>query len=161
MSKGNVEFENKNVEYYTPKSVVDMFGKFDYDPATTHEMAEVFKVSAWDTIETDGLKADWREFARIWCNPPFNRKHEFWDKACETYAEVHNDIKFLCPIEFLTTKRFHDALIKRGLQVKIYIPSGRIKFKSGVGSNEKSPAFGSVIISPSDCMGLKLIEIKY
>lgn len=25
MSKGNVEFENKNIEYYTPKSVVDMF----------------------------------------------------------------------------------------------------------------------------------------
>lgn len=161
MSKGNVEFENKNVEYYTPKSVVDMFGKFDYDPATTHEMAEVFNVRAWDTIETNGLTSDWRGFARIWCNPPFNRKHEFWEKACATYATARNDIKFLCPIEFLTTKRFHEALNKHGLQVKIYVPSGRIKFKSGIGSNEKSPAFGSVIVSPSDCMGLKLIEIKY
>lgn len=159
MSKGAVQLNENNVEYYTPKSVVDMFGKFDYDPATTNELAELFGVNAWDTIETDGLTSDWRGFARIWCNPPFNRKHEFWEKACESYAKAQNDIKFLCPIEFLTTKRFHASLAKYGLGVKIYIPSGRIKFKSGVGANEKSPAFGSVIISPSDCMGLKLFEL--
>ena len=100
MSKGAVQLNENNVEYYTPKSVVDMFGKFDYDPATTNELAELFGVSAWDTIETDGLTSDWRGFARIWCNPPFNRKHEFWEKACETYAKANNDIKFYARLNF-------------------------------------------------------------
>jgi hypothetical protein len=34
MAKANVVFTKDN-EYYTPKYVVDLFGKFDYDPATT------------------------------------------------------------------------------------------------------------------------------
>ena len=35
MTKWAVNFETGNVEYYTPKFVVDYFGSFDYDPATT------------------------------------------------------------------------------------------------------------------------------
>lgn len=31
MSKGAVNFSN-DVEYYTPKNIVENFGKFDYDP---------------------------------------------------------------------------------------------------------------------------------
>ena len=41
MAKANVEFTKDN-EYYTPKSVVDYFGKFDYDPATCAEKAKEF-----------------------------------------------------------------------------------------------------------------------
>ena len=35
MSKGAVNFNETAIEYYTPKWLVDMFGRFDYDPATT------------------------------------------------------------------------------------------------------------------------------
>jgi hypothetical protein len=40
MSKGAVCFNETAIEYYTPKSLVDMFGGFDYDPATTAEQAK-------------------------------------------------------------------------------------------------------------------------
>ena len=86
MSKGQVNFEKDN-EYYTPKRVVDYFGKFDYDPATTKEKAIEFGVEHYDTIETDGLKQDWSKYKRIWVNPPFSDKHKFVEKAYQTYRE--------------------------------------------------------------------------
>lgn len=52
MAKSQVQFTKDN-EYYTPKEFVDIFGKFDYDPATTKEKAEEFGVRNYDTIETD------------------------------------------------------------------------------------------------------------
>lgn len=84
MSKGQVNFAKDN-EYYTPKRVVDYFGKFDYDPATTKEKAEEFGIKHYDTIETDGLKQDWSKYKKIWINPPFTLKQEFLKKAYDTY----------------------------------------------------------------------------
>lgn len=80
MSKGAINFSKDN-EYYTPKQIMEMFGSFEYDPATTKEKAEEFGVKAYDTIETDGLKTDWTLYNSIWCNPPFTIKHEFLKKA--------------------------------------------------------------------------------
>lgn len=154
MSKGAVTFNEAAIEYYTPKSLVDIFGKFDYDPATTKEQAKRLDIPNYDTIETDGLKADWTQYKRVWINPPFNIKHLFWEKACETYAKCKNEIYFLCPIEFLTTKRFHDSLNKRELNVHIALPNGRIKFISRGRQGEKSPAFGSVVITPRKVEGM-------
>lgn len=113
MAKAGVIFTKDN-EYYTPKAFVKRFGKFDYDPATTREKAAEFGVEHFDTIETDGLKADWTPYKRIWINPPFTRKHEFLKKAVETFEKTKADIYILFPIEFITTKRFHDILGERG-----------------------------------------------
>ena len=151
MSKGAVCFNEAAIEYYTPKSIVNMFGRFDYDPATTEAQAKRLGIPNFDTIETDGLKTDWTQYKRIWINPPFNIKHLFWDKACEIALKSKNDIWFLCPIAFLTTKRFHAALDQRNLNVHVALPSGRIKFISGNGLEERAPAFGSVIVSPRAC----------
>lgn len=156
MSKKSVVFTKDN-EYYTPKSVVDYFGVFDYDPATTVEKAEEFGVSAYDTIDTDGLSKDWTQYKKVWVNPPFTRKHEFVRKAYETYRQVKNDIYILVPIEFLTTKRFHDA--SQGMGGKLYIPSGRINFQSGIGKKGKSPAFGSIVLKVQDTWEVELISI--
>lgn len=108
MAKGGVVFTKDN-EYYTPKYVIDYFGKFDYDPATVQEKAEEFNVSNFDTIQTDGLSKDWTKYKRIWINPPFTQKSDFLRKAQETYNQAKNDIYILFPIEFLTTKRFRDV----------------------------------------------------
>lgn len=141
MAKSSVVFSKDN-EYYTPKSIVDRFGSFDYDPATTKGKAEEFGIPYYDTIDTDGLQADWTQYRRVWCNPPFTEKHKFIEKAWETYKLVKNDIYVLFPIEFMTTKRFYSI----GCRGVVYVPDGRIKFESGLGKKASSPAFGCVIM---------------
>ena len=148
----------KDNEYYTPKSVVDFFGKFEYDPATTFEKAVEFGVSEYDTIDTDGLTKDWSKYKKIWINPPFTLKHKFLEKACETYKTAKNEIYILFPIEFLTTKRFHNSMV--GLGGKLYIPNGRINFQSGLGKKGKSPAFGSIVMKLQDNWEIVLIDNK-
>lgn len=149
----------KDNEYYTPKRVVDYFGKFDYDPATTKEKAKEFGIENYDTIETDGLKQDWSKYKKIWINPPFTLKQEFLKKAYDTYRNhPYIYIYILFPIEFLTTKRFYN--ITKGVGGKLYIPSGRINFESGLGKKGKSSAFGSVILKIQDTWELELIDIE-
>lgn len=155
MAKANVQFTNDN-EYYTPKSFVERFGKFDYDPATTKEKAEEFGIVNYDTIETNGLLKDWTKYNRIWINPPFTKKHEFLKKAWETYKEIENEIFILFPIEFVTTKRFHKS-VGGG---RLFIPNGRINFESGLGKKGKSPAFGSIVMKLQNNWEIELITIK-
>ena len=157
MAKANVTFTKDN-EYYTPKSVVDYFGKFDYDPATCDEKAKEFGIVNYDTIDTDGLLTDWTKYKNIWINPPFTEKHKFLQKAYDTYKVVKNNIYILFPIEFLTTQRFYN--ITRGFGGKIYIPNGRINFESGLGKKGKSPAFGSVVMKIQDIWEVVLIDNK-
>ena len=146
----------KDNEYYTPKWVVDLFGDFDYDPATVKEKAIEFGIKNYDTIESDGLTKDWKKYKRIWCNPPFTIKQDFLRKAQETYDECGNEIYMLFPIEFMTTKRFHD-IVKGGT---VYIPNGRINFESGLGKKGRSPAFGSVIFKVGGEPKIRYINIK-
>lgn len=153
MRKANFVKDN---EYYTPKSVVNYFGKFDYDPATTKEKAEEFEINDYDTIETNGLNSDWTKYKRIWINPPFTGKHLFINKAVETYNKSHNEIYILFPIEFITTKRFHK--IMENTCGTLFIPNGRINFESGLGKKGKSPAFGSIIMKLSDKWEIVLID---
>lgn len=155
MAKANVVFSKDN-EYYTPKSVVDYFGEFDYDPATTKEKAEEMNIKNYDTIDTDGLKQDWTKYKKIWINPPFTIKHKFLEKAFQTYKEAGNIIYMLFPIEFLTTKRFSEL----GGGGTIYIPNGRINFESGLGKKGKSPAFGSVVLKLGDKWNIEFINIE-
>lgn len=158
MAKANVIFTKDN-EYYTPKTVIDYFGKFDYDPATTIEKAKEFGIQNFDTIETDGLTKDWTKYKRIWINPPFTNKHKFLEKAYETYKENKNiDIYILFPIEFITTKRFYDISKNNG--GKLYIPNGRINFESGLGKKGESPAFGSIVMKIQDTWEIEFISNK-
>lgn len=155
MAKSNVQFTNDN-EYYTPKKVIEYFGKFDYDPATNIEKAKEFCINEYDTIDTDGLTKDWTKYNKIWINPPFTHKHKFLEKAYNTYFKAKNEIYILFPIEFLTTKRFYD-ISKNGGGL-IYVPSGRINFQSGLGKKGKSPAFGSVIMKVQDSWEIEFID---
>lgn len=155
MAKANVEFTKDN-EYYTPKRVVEYFGKFDYDPATCDEKAKEFDIKNYDTIETNGLTKDWTIYKNIWINPPFTEKHKFLEKAYQTYKIAKNNIYILFPIEFITTKRFHD--IAKNVGGKIYIPNGRINFESGLGKKSKSPAFGSVVMKIQDDWEIELLD---
>lgn len=155
MAKHNVTFTKDN-EYYTPREFVARFGEFDYDPATTPEKAADMGIENYDTIDTDGLTADWTKYKRIWINPPFTHKHEFFAKAQETYDIAKNEIFILFPIEFLTTQRFY-GIRRCG---KVFVPNGRIKFQSGLGKKSTSPAFGSVVYKFQDTDEVEYIDIK-
>lgn len=157
MAKAGIQFSNKD-DWATPKEVVTKFGHFDYDPATTKAKADEFGIEHYDTIETDGLKADWTPYKRIWINPPFTIKHEFLKKAVDTFDKTKADIHILFPIEFLTTKRFHDIIGQRG--GVIYVPNGRIKFESGLGKKANSPAFGSCVLKLADTPSMIIKRIK-
>ena len=113
MAKAGIQFAKKD-EWYTPSSIVALFGRFDYDPATTKEKARDLGIAEFDTKETDGLKTDWTRYKRIWCNPPFTMKDKFLAKAVQTFSETKADIYILLPIEFLTTKTFHNIMSKWG-----------------------------------------------
>lgn len=76
---------------YTPKYIVDYFGNFDYDPATTKEQANYLNIKNYDTIETNSLNKEWK-YNKIWINPPFSNKFEFLKKACESFKKYNNDI---------------------------------------------------------------------
>ena len=140
----NLLLNENNFEYCTPKYIVDMFGPFDYDPASTKEQAKVLGIENYSTIETDGLKQDWTQFEKIWVNPPSYQTYEFLKKAVKTYQAVKNDIYFLSPISFLTAKKFHK--ITDGLGVKLFIPSGRISFFNQLHHDNQPPAFGCIIL---------------
>ena len=154
MAKHNLQF-NRDNEYYTPRSLVEIFGKFDYDPATTKEKAKEFGIQHYDTIETNGLLRDWTQFTNIWINPPFTIKHLFINKAWETYSMAKNNIFILFPIEFLTTQKFHNV-VHGGV---IYLPNRRITFESGLGKPSKSPAFGSIVMKLADSFEIKTLKI--
>lgn len=154
MSKGAINFSS-NDEYFTPKWLVDRFGKFDYDPATTREKAEELEIANYDTIETDGLKSNWHKYKRIWVNPPFTLKNAFLQKAQEYFDTTGGDVYMLLPISYLTTKKFHE-ICGGGC---IYVPNGRIKFENGVGGDTRSPAFGSIILKLDDRWSVKTIKI--
>lgn len=153
------------VEWYTPKEILEYFRPngykgpiFDYDPATTIEMATYHGIPNFNTKGTDGLTQDWSDYNRIWINPPFDKKAEFLKKAVETYNDTSNYILILLPVEFLTTKKFHQ--IMGSTSYVLHIPNGRIKFLNGNGS--AAPAFGSVIIelgSPQDYTMVQHMEL--
>lgn len=157
MAKAGLVFQKRD-EWFTPKEVVDFFGPFDYDPATTAEQAEYLGILNYDTIETDGLETDWTKYHKIWINPPFTRKAEFLLKAVQSleWMDDKDRIFFLLPIEFMTTKIFHAIMAGQGYIM--YIPNGRIKFDDGSGRTS-SLAFGSVILEMSPTFTKK--EIKH
>lgn len=146
---------SKNDEWYTPKYLVDYFGKFDYDPATTKEKAIEFKIEHYDTIETNGLKSNWTIYKKIWLNPPFTLKKEFLIKAVETYNNARNDIYICIPVNYLTTKQFH-SIIKG---CRIYLPNGRFKFERK-GEVAKSPALGCIVIKLTDDWSVETIKLE-
>lgn len=149
MPKAGIQFSRKD-QWSTPKEVVDFFGPFDYDPATTDKQAQLLGIPHYNTIERDGLKTDWVGYKRIWINPPFTRKFEFLEKATRTVVLGYTKIFFLLPAETVTTKKFHE--IMGGVSYKMWIPNGRIKFDDGSG-RISSPAFGSIVLELGGLVG--------
>ena len=154
----NLLLNENNFEYCTPKYIVDMFGPFDYDPASTKEQAKVLGIENYSTIETDGLKQDWTQFEKIWVNPPSYQTYEFLKKAVKTYQKAGNKIYFLASISILTTKEFHK--ITGNVGTKLYIPNSRIKFMKLYTETEETPTFSCVIFRIQATNELAFFDIE-
>ena len=139
MARAGIMFQEKD-EWYTPKFIIDFFGPFDYDPATTDERAKLFGIENYDTIETDGLKSDWSKYDKIWINPPFTKKFEFLQKAIKSKKHIF----IALPIDTLSTMKFQD-IIPKDCGYAVWVPNKRIQFEdeNGVG---KRPAFSTIIL---------------
>lgn len=147
---------SKDDEWYTPKYIVNYFGKFEYDPATTKDKAKEFGIPEYDTIKTNGLDTDWTKYNKIWINPPFTNKKEFLEKAYNTFLQTHNEIYIILPIAYLTTKSFY-RIVKGGI---LYIPNGRFKFEKSNGLPSSSPALGTFILKLDDEWKVVILDLE-
>jgi hypothetical protein len=65
----------RNMEWFTPKYIIDALGSFDLDPCTIQDRP-------WDTAasyytkEDDGLSKLWE--GRVWLNPPYGKETGRW-----------------------------------------------------------------------------------
>lgn len=97
----NIIFSNSKDEWYTPKSIIQKFGPFDLDVATTKFNLERLNIPMGYTKEDNGLQQEWN-YKKVWCNPPFTLKKEFVDKAIEQHTKYNNDIYiyyYLCHLK--------------------------------------------------------------
>lgn len=77
-----------NAEFYTPKSIVDVFGEFDLDPCgaryqPNHELASTTYNLARGQ---NGLQLPW--FGRVWLNPPYGNGIEEWMRMAVDHGNV-------------------------------------------------------------------------
>lgn len=149
MLNSKLQFTTKD-DWFTPKYIYDFFNygsifPIDYDPCTTKEQAKRFGIKNYDTIESDGLKSNWFNYHHLWINPPFSKKFEFLEKACElircTKEYEFRTVFIVLPFESLDTKKFHEIIGE--LKYSLHLFNGRINYENGKG---KSPAFATTVV---------------
>lgn len=154
MSKGAINFSADN-EYYTPKQIVDMFGRFEYDPATTPEKAKTWASRTTTRLKQTGSNLTGQSTSQSGAIHHSQSNTSSSKRLRNTMTKRGGDVCMIVPIEFLTTKRFH-AICKGA---KIFLPNGRIKYESGLGKPSRSPAFGSVVIKLDDHWSIEPLEL--
>lgn len=120
---------------------------FTIDAAADSENTKV--VRFWNEWE-DGLEQSWRG-ERVFCNPPFSRKHQFTQKAAAGDADIAVLVLPSTPEQVW----YHEWVI--GARARILVPRGRIKFNPPPGVTATSPRFASIIavytrVAPIECV---------
>lgn len=127
-------------EWYTPKYIVDMFGKFDLDPASNEYNSKRLNIPKYFSKENSALDKEW--YGRVWLNPPFSLKNEFIAKAREQVDKGNCEVFILLPMR-METIAVHKHIMNRA---NLFIPNGRISFETPEGKTLGTPNFASVII---------------
>jgi len=74
--------------------------------STNHLCENWFGLDHPDLTKRDGLTANWNDYGKVWCNPPYGRGIANWvDKA----FQCNNLVVMLLPAR-TDTKWFHDLL---------------------------------------------------
>ena len=129
-----------NIDWYTPKEIIESLGEFDLDPASC-DIAIKINNSAknYYTKDDDGLQQEWN--GRIWLNPPYSQPELrlFLEKMA-----LHNNGIALTGAK-VDTKWFHDVVLEKASAIKLLY--GRIKFYDSDGIIGKQPRNGSILIA--------------
>lgn len=146
----------KKDEWYTPKYIVDMFGKFDLDTATSDYNLKRLDIPNGFTKENSALNQEW--YGKVWCNPPFSMKNEFIEKAREEVNKGNCEVYMLLPMR-METIAVHKHIMN---YAHLYIPNGRISFETPEGKTLGTPQFASVIVkmTKEKCNTYETIDIK-
>lgn len=143
-------------EWYTPKYIVDKFGKFDLDVASNEYNSKRLGISNYFSKEDSALDKEW--YGKVWCNPPFSLKNEFIAKAREQVDKGNCIVYMLLPMR-METIAVHKHIMNKAI---LYIPNGRISFETPEGKTLGTPNFASVIVkmTPIANNSYQTIDIK-
>ena len=127
-------------DWATPKALFEEWNnKYDFklDVAASqanHLCDNWFGLDHPDEAKRNGLTANWNDYGKVWCNPPYGRGIADWvDKA----FYCNNLVVMLLPAR-TDTKWFHQILDNR---CHIEFIKGRLKF----GDGKNSAPFPSII----------------
>ena len=127
-------------EWYTPKKIIDLFGKFDLDVASPIGGVNYIPAKNYYTKADNGLIQDW--YGTVWCNPPYGRDTYRW---LDKFIDHKEGIALV--FARTDTAWFHELVIKADA---LLFTRGRIAFlKSGISSGNSS-ASGSMLVACGD-----------
>jgi site-specific DNA-methyltransferase (adenine-specific) len=109
---------------------------FTLDPCATADNA---KCAKFYTVETDGLKQDWRG-ERVFCNPPYGRVLKDWVRKCHEEAQKDNTLVVMLIPARTDTSYFHDYIYHKAREIRFI--RGRLKF----GEATNSAPFPSMVV---------------
>jgi len=125
-----VEVNTGDFEWYTPDKYVTLartvLGGFDLDPASNDFAQQTVKAAQYFTIETDGLKHEWR--GRVWLNPPYVQPlvSDFINKLITEHSSGHVTSAILLVNNCTDATWFHSAA---EACAAVCFTRGRIKFE--------------------------------
>ena len=111
MNKAVIYKKASKDEWYTPKHIVDYFGKFDLDVASSEYNSKRLGIKKYFSKENTALDKDWK--GKVWCNPPFSIKNDFIKKAREEVDKGNADVYILLPMSF-EIQSFHKYILGGG-----------------------------------------------
>jgi phage N-6-adenine-methyltransferase len=129
-----------SVEWNTPtplkEDLIQEFGRFDLDPATTEE--NPMNAFAYFTIEEDGLLQPWNA-KTVYVNPPYGRIISKWiDKALNEF-ECGRCEKVVMLLPSRTCTRWFHRLYEGGYEIRFF--KGRLRY------GDRGPApFPSILV---------------
>lgn len=150
------EIKKATDEWYTPKELIDSFGKFDLDPcAPVNPLWETATVMY--NINDDGLKQEWK--GRVWLNPPYSMPYlELFVKKLSEHGDGIALIFSRCELQMFYKYIFPKATAIKFLRrrIKFYRPDGTIG--ASPRNNCMLVAFGEY---NARCLELNTLEGKY
>lgn len=121
-------WQSKDMDWATPQSIVDEleqeFGKFDLDPAASHDNA---KAPAYYTVEDNGLDQEW--YGLCFLNPPYGTQISKWIAKARHEAEAGRaTVVALIPAR-TDTRYWHEHIFDVADEIRFL--KGRVHFTKG------------------------------